>query len=167
MQKVKNIVAILALFLSYHVAALKVGIVDLQVVSSESEMIKKMYAGMENKYKNRIEDLQLKQSSLQNKAEQFKKNRLTLTEQEISSTNNDIANLKKSIDRETEDLQMDLQKAQIEISKKIENILNSKTKLIAKEKALDLVFLKQATFFYNESSAYIIDITDDIIQLMQ
>ena len=140
----------------------KIGIVDFRYILKKSNAMKTLG----NKFllfeKKNFEKFQRKQSNLKKKEKMIRNNKSGLTETEYKKKmrmfKEDVSKLQKNYNNERSILKKSFQK----IQKKIKDLLAQVVKDVSIEKNINVVFLKENIFLFNNPS---IDLTSEVLEL--
>ena len=140
----------------------KIGIVDFRYILKKSNAMKTLGSKFLLFEKNNIEKFQRKQMNLKKKEKMIKNDKSRLTETEYKKKmrmfKEDVSRLQKNYKDERSILKKSFQK----IQKKIKDLLAQVVKDVSVEKNINVVFLKENIFLFNNPS---IDLTSEVLEL--
>ena len=146
---------------SFAFAQNKIAVVDIQLIMQQSKAGVKAAGELETLQKNSLSKVQAKRAEVEKLAADINKQKASLSQTALQNKNIELN--KKSV--ELERLQIDLNtEFQNEYAKKLEAIARELDPVLndyAKEKGLDIVFIKQPGVMAYASDT--VDITNDVI----
>lgn len=153
-----------ALFLfclpTFAAGSLKIGVIDLPRIISDSNKAKKVNVDLRKKYASRRDKILKRQKALQKKVEAFKRDAAVLKATDKRTRQREIANEQTDIQRLQQDFQQDIS---VDQNKAMQGFLANLRKVIeqySKANKLDLVVQKDAIPYASKR----VDITEIIIK---
>ena len=146
---------------SFSFAQSKIAVVDLQRIMQESKAGVKAAGELEALQKNAISKVQAKKSEVDKLAADINKQKASLSPSALQNKNIELNKKSVELERLQNDLTAELQNEQ---AKKLDEIAKDLDPVLldyAKEKGLDIVFIKHPAFMAYTSQG--VDVTDDII----
>jgi outer membrane protein len=143
--------------------ALKVGVVDFQQIVEKSTAAQKMNKDIEKEFKPKQEEIVSKQNKLQDKTQELKKNQTILKDTQIEKLQEEILELRRTVERMGEDFQRDLQTAQAKASKQFTDMVQIEIDKLGKKGNYDLILQKPATSYFDSK----LDITDPLLRALK
>lgn len=141
-------------------SSIKIGVVDFQRVIEESTTAKKMQADLERQFRPQREKMMAKQNQLQDKVTELKKNQAVMSETQVETLQREIMDLKRELERGSEDLQRDVQAAQSKEYKQFIEKLRVLINKLGQTKQFDLI-LEKSVIVYMAGG---FDITDQLVE---
>ncbi len=152
--KLQNIWVALALVLaSGHVfAELKIGLVDKQVLGSESQYVKSVWERMNKDFTSRKDALIAKDRDLKAKYEALERDKDALSEADLKKREREITKLQQTLQSDSDTFQNDVAQRQEKERAAFEKFLSEVLTDLAKEEKLDLI-IDQQVALYNAGKA--------------
>lgn len=159
--------AIMALFAALMMPAmaqiekdLKIGFVDLDLVTQKTKVIRKIVDDVEQELKKKQDEIDLKLKRYVELRDSLRKQETILTEEEIESRQKELRSLRNEIDDLQYEVNKKLRRSEREkIDPAVEKIMSAITAL-GKEKGYDLIVRSEVVLYGKDSC----DLTDEVIQ---
>lgn len=146
---------------SFAFAQSKIAVVDIQLIMQKSKAGVKAAGELETLQKNAMSKVQAKRSEVEKLAGDINKQKASLSQSALQNKNIELNKKSVELERLQNDLNTEFQneyaKKLEEIARELEPVLND----YAKEKAYDIVFIKQPGVMAYASEA--VDVTNDVI----
>lgn len=141
---------------------LKVGVVDLQVLLSKAPQVEKIRVQLQKQFKPREEKLDSLAKALKVDMDKLYRDGAVMKEGDQQALQEKITKQRRELRGMQEDLQEDVNNAQQAEMQTFLKKVNEKLIIVAQQKHLDMVFLKDS-MPYSSSK---IDVTDDVLKTL-
>lgn len=145
---------VLALVSGHAFAEIKLGLVDKQVLGSESLYVKSVWERMNKDFTSRKDGLIAKDRDLKAKFEALERDKDVLSEADRAKRERELVKLQQTLQSESDAFQNDVAQRQEKERAAFEKILSEVLTDLAKEEKLDLIIDQQVALFNAGKSDY-------------
>lgn len=139
-----------------------VALIDVQRVVTESDAGKEAFQKIKEVNDGKVQQAQAMNQELEGLREQFRNQRLTLTEEKLEELRKQIESTTIALDRFQDDAQREIDELRRKELEKLEATIMPVVNQVGQEKGFTLIFDKfRAGLLYADDS---VDITDEVIQ---
>lgn len=155
---------ILFSFVASAQAQLKIAVVDVQKALGSSESGKKAQEAYKAEVQKAQADIDKQKAEFEKKQEAYQKQKATLSEAAKQTKQDELAAMRRDLERKFQDSQEALQKKNVQLVGDISKVLREVIRDLGKEKGYSLVVDRSAPgFLFVDEAA---DITDQVVELL-
>ena len=142
---------------------LNIGVIDTNLIFEQSSQAKAAQTRIEKEFKPRQEKLVAREKSLQEKMNNFERDKEVLSEKDRLAQSRDISRLQQEYQRLAQELNYDAQVKQREEVEKFQSLVSNAVNKVAKDGKYDLILPSHMLAYSSDA----INITDKVIKALE